>query len=81
MLEFLKRLLGLAPKPVEVIAPYKVETTTPVVAPAPVVTPEPVEVPVQADKKAATGAAKSTAKKGTEAGVKPARRHKKPAST
>ena len=75
MLAFLKRLLGLEPKPVEVTAPYKVETTTPVVAPAP------VEAPVQADKKAATGTAKSTAKKGAETGTKPARRRKKPAAT
>jgi len=76
MLAFIKRLLGIAPRavePVEVVAPYKVETPA----------PAPVEdtAPVQSDKKAATGAAKSTAKKGAEAGVRPARRRKKPAAT
>jgi hypothetical protein len=72
MLQFLKRLFGAAPKvAVEEVAPYKVET--------PVVDTTPA--PAQADKKAATGAAKSTAKKGAEAGVKPARRRKKPAAT
>ena len=67
MLEFLKRLLGLAPKTVEapVSAPYKVETPAPVVA-APVETPSPAQVA----KKAATGTAKSAT-----------RRRKKPAAT
>jgi hypothetical protein len=77
MLEFLKRLLGLGPKVEQVAAPYKVEAPTPVVEPAPVTAVE----PAQEDKKAATGTAKSTAKKGAETGAKPARRRKKPAAT
>jgi hypothetical protein len=87
MLEFLKRLLGLGPKVEQVAAPYKVEAPTPVVEPAPVAPPvvEPAPVaavePAQEDKKAATGTAKSTAKKGAETGAKPARRRKKPAAT
>lgn len=79
MLEFIKRLLGIASKVVETVektAPYKVETP-----PAPVTAPAEAIVPAQADKKAATGAAKTTAKKGTETGAKPARRRKKPAAT
>jgi hypothetical protein len=98
MLEFLKRLLGLAPKAAEVAAPYKVEEPAPVITPvveaalvvetpAPVITPV-VEAapaisaaPAQVAKKAATGTGKSMAKKGAEAGIKPARRRKKPAAT
>ena len=73
MLEFFKRLFGLEPKAVEVPAPYKVETPV-----APVNTAS----PAQTDKKEATGAAKSSAKKGTETGAKPAvRRRRKPAAT
>lgn len=72
MLDFFKRLFGLAPKPVAVTepAPYKVETPAPVEELAPVVA-EPVETPspAQVAKKAATGAAKTT------------RRRKKPAAT
>jgi hypothetical protein len=77
MLEFFKKLLGLAPKTVEeavpVAAPYKVETPAPVVEAAP--------APAQVDKKTATGAAKSNTSKGAEAGAKPAKRRKKPAAT
>ena len=67
MLDFFKRLLGLAPKTVEapVSAPYKVETP-----PAPVVTPAEAPAPTQVAKKAATGAAKPAT-----------RRRKKPAAT
>jgi hypothetical protein len=76
MLEFFKKLLGLAPKAVEVEAPtpapYKVETPVPVIEAA---------APAQVDKKEATGTTKSTAKKGSETGAKPARRRKKPAAT
>jgi hypothetical protein len=71
MLEFIKRLLGIAPKAVEsveVVAPYKVET--PPAAPAPVVTPAEAPAPAQEAKKAATGAAKPAT-----------RRRKKPAAT
>jgi hypothetical protein len=52
MLDFFKRLFGLAPKPVAVTepAPYKVETPATVEELAPVV----------ADKKEATGAVKTT---------------------
>lgn len=75
MLEFLKRLLGLAPKAVAVEAPtpapYKVETPAPA-----------VEAATQEDKKTSTGAANSIAKKDTETGAKPAvRRRKKPTAT
>jgi len=89
MLEFLKGLLGLAPKAAEVAAPYKVEAPVapPVVEPTPVIAPV-VEAapaissaPTQVAKKAATGTGKSMAKKGAEAGVKTARRRKKPAAT
>ena len=57
MLEFIKRLLGIATKVVETVektAPYKVEAPTP--APAPVVTPAEAPAPTQVAKKAATGA-------------------------
>ena len=97
MLEFLKRLLGLGPKVEQVAAPYKVEApaSTPLVSQplrttnllytpevSPVVETAPVvAAPAQADKKAATGTAKSTGKKGAETGAKPARRRKKPAAT
>ena len=77
MLEFLKRLLGLGPKVEQVAAPYKVEAPAPVVETAPVA----AVASAQADKKAATGTAKSTGKKGSETGAKPARRRKKPAAT
>jgi hypothetical protein len=71
MLEFIKRLLGIAPKVAETTekaAPYKVET--PPAAPAPVVTPAEAPAPTQVAKKAATGAAKPAT-----------RRRKKPAAT
>jgi hypothetical protein len=81
MLEFFKKLLGLAPKTVEeavpVAAPYKVETPAPVVEAA----PAPAPTPAQVDTKTATGAAKSNTSKGAEAGAKPAKRRKKPAAT
>lgn len=73
MLEFFKRLFGLEPKAVEVQAPYKVETPA---------TPVEVGSPSQTDKKSATGAAMTTAKKGAETGAKPAvRRRRKPTAT
>lgn len=50
---------------------------SPVVEPAPAV----AAAPAQVAKKAATGTGKSMAKKGAEAGVKTARRRKKPAAT
>jgi hypothetical protein len=76
MLEFLKRLFISKPAVKVEAAPYKVEAPTPVVEPAPVIAPSPTQVA----KKAATGSAKSTAKKGAETGAKPARRRKKPAT-
>jgi hypothetical protein len=81
MLEFLKRLLGLAPNPVAVAepAPYKVETPAPYVVPVP--TPVESSEPKQVDKKESTGTAKSTTSKGTSTGVKPARRRRKPTAT
>jgi hypothetical protein len=81
MLEFLKRLLGLAPKAAEVAAPYKVEEPAPVITPVVEAAPAISAAPAQVAKKAATGTGKSMAKKGAEAGIKPARRRKKPAAT
>ena len=53
----------------------------PEVSPVMEAAPVAAVAPAQADKKAATGTAKSTAKKSTETGTKPARRRRKPTAT
>jgi hypothetical protein len=73
-------------EPAPVIAPVVeaapvVETPAPVIAPVVEAAPAISAAPAQVAKKAATGTGKSMAKKGAEAGVKPARRRKKPAAT